>query len=145
MTHHGEGHGMEDHTWIHGMEDHTWTTGHLTNISRSDGAPEPDGALKVVTRKKIIHYHQLYIDRPDPIAFMVVAVDTSFRIYDDCLRLLFLHAHRESSDLANDKPEESGHFRFLHAACLPNIKRSSGFDFGESFNYEDFHTAWFVI
>ncbi len=67
----------------------------------------------------IIHYHQLYIDRPDPIAFMPVAVDTSDRIYDDFLRLLLLHAHRETSTLTNDLPEESG-------ACLANIKGSVG-------------------
>ena len=79
-----------------------------------------------MARKKIIHYRQLYIDRPEPIAFMPVAVDTSGRIYDDFLRLLFLHAHREASALANDIPEESGHFRFLRAACLPNIKGSVG-------------------
>jgi hypothetical protein len=42
----------------------------------SDGAPEPDGVIKVVVRKKIIHYHQLYNDRPEPIAFMSVEVDT---------------------------------------------------------------------
>ena len=76
-------------------------TGQLTNISRSDGTPEPDGTLKVVTRKKIIHYRQLYIDLPETIAFMSVAVDTSDRIYDDFLRLLFLYAHREASDLVN--------------------------------------------
>jgi hypothetical protein len=70
----------------------------------------------VVTRKKIIHYLQLYIDRPDPIVFMPVAVDTSDRIYDDFLRLLFLYDHREVSPLPNDIPEESGHFRFLHTA-----------------------------
>ena len=75
-----------------------------------------------MARKKIIHYRQLYIDRPDPIAFMPVAVDTAGRIYDDFLRLLFLHAHREASALPNDIPEESGHFRFLRAACLANIK-----------------------
>jgi hypothetical protein len=63
--------------------------GQLTNIRRSDGAPVPDGALRVVARKKILHYRQLYIDRPDPTAFMSVAVDTSGRIYDDFLRLLF--------------------------------------------------------
>ena len=105
---------------------HVHTMGQLTNIRLSDGAPEPDGALKVVARKKIItsHYHQLYIDRPEPIAFMPVAVDTSDRIYYDFLRLIFLHAHREGSALANDIPEESGHFRFLRAACLANIKRS---------------------
>ena len=68
--------------------------GQLTNTRRSDGAPEPDGAIKVVARKKIIYYHQLHIDRPDPITFMAVAVDTSDHIYDDFLRLLFLYTHR---------------------------------------------------
>jgi hypothetical protein len=99
--------------------------GQLTNTRRSDGAPEPDGVIKAVARKKIIHYRQLYVDRPDPIVFMPVAVDTSGRIYDDFLRLLFLHAHREASALANDIPEESGHFRFLRAACLANRSRRS--------------------
>ena len=100
--------------------------GQLTNVRRSDGAPEPDGALRVVDRKKILHYRQLYLDQPDPIAFMPVAVDTSGRIYDDFLRLLFLHAHREASSLGNDIPQESGHFRFLHVTCLANIKGSVG-------------------
>ena len=80
----------------------------------------------MVARKKIIHYRQLYLDRPEPIAFMPVAVDTSGRIYDDFLRLLFLHAHREASALANDIPEESGQFRFLRDACFANIKGSVG-------------------
>ena len=57
---------------------------------------------------------------------MSVEVDTSDRIYDDFLRLLFLYAHREASALANDIPEESGHFRFLNATCLANIKGSVG-------------------
>jgi hypothetical protein len=56
---------------------------------------------------------------------MPVAVDTSDRIYDDFLRLLFLHDHREASALANDIPEESGHFRFLRAACLANCTKGS--------------------
>ena len=47
-------------------------------------------------------------------------------IHDDFLRLLFLHAHREASALANDIPEESGQFRFLRAACFANIKGSVG-------------------
>jgi hypothetical protein len=85
-----------------------------------------------MVRKKIIHYHQLYIDRPDPIAFMPVAVDTSGRIYDDFLRLLFLYSHREASAVANDIPEESGHFRFLHASCLANIKGSVGLIFAKA-------------
>ena len=57
---------------------------------------------------------------------MPVAVDTSGRIYDDFLRLLFLHAHREASGLPNEIPDESGQFRFLHTVCLVNIKGSGG-------------------
>ncbi len=55
----------------------------------------------MVVRKKIIHYHQLYID----------------------------HSHREVSTLGNDILEESvtfDVFRFLRAACLANIKGSVG-------------------
>jgi hypothetical protein len=44
---------------------------------------------------------------------MPVAVDTAGRIYEDFSLLLFLHAHREASALANELPEESEQFRFL--------------------------------
>jgi hypothetical protein len=80
----------------------------------------------VVTRKKIIHYLQLYIDHPEPIAFMSVPEDTLGRIYDDFLRFLFLHTRRETSALPNDIQVDSGHFRFLRADCLPNIQGSVG-------------------
>ena len=100
--------------------------GQLTHTRRSDGAPDPDGALRVVVRTKIHHYRQLYINRPEPIDFMPVEVDTSDRIYDDFSLLLFLHAHREASDLSNELPEESDQFRFLRAACLVNIILSKG-------------------
>ncbi len=90
--------------------------GQPTLTRRTDGAPEPDGALRTVVRAKIRHYRQLYINRPEPIAFMSVAVDTADRIYKDFSRLLFLHAHREVSTLANEIPEESEQFRFLRTA-----------------------------
>ena len=53
--------------------------GQLTHTRRTDGAPEPDGALRTVSRAKIRQYRQLYINRPEPIDFMPVpvAVDTS--------------------------------------------------------------------
>ncbi len=54
------------------------------------------------------------------------AVDTAGRIYDDFSRLLFLHAHREASALANELPEESEQFRFLRTACFTNIMGSVG-------------------
>ena len=57
---------------------------------------------------------------------MPVVVDTGGRIYDDFSRLLFLHAHRETSALANELQEEPGQFRFLRAACFANIKGSVG-------------------
>jgi hypothetical protein len=64
---------------------------------------------------------------------MTVTVDTSDHIYDDFSRLLFLHVHRETSVLANEiKPEESGQFRFLRAACLNNIKGSVGLIFAKA-------------
>ncbi len=75
------------------------TTGQLTNTSRSDDAPELDGSLREVARKKILHYRQLYINRPDPMAFLPTVVDTTGRLYDDFSRLLFLYTHRETSGL----------------------------------------------
>jgi hypothetical protein len=68
---------------------------------------------------------QLYLNRPDRIAFSL-PVDTSSRLYDDFIRLRFLHAHRQASVLANELPEESDQFRFLRAACLVNLKGSVG-------------------
>jgi hypothetical protein len=46
--------------------------GQLTDTRRTDGVPEPDGALRTVTGEKNRHYRQLYINRPDPIVFMPV-------------------------------------------------------------------------
>jgi hypothetical protein len=100
--------------------------GQMTHRRSSDGVPEPDGTLREVSRTKIRHYRQLYINHPDPIAFMPVTVDTSGRVYDDFSHLLFLHTHREASALSNEIPEESEQFRFLRAACYANIKGSVG-------------------
>jgi hypothetical protein len=104
---------------------------------KTHGVPEPDATIKAVARKKILHYRQLYVDRTDPIAFMPVAVDTSGRIYDDFLRLLFLHTHREASALTNDiRP-----FSFSSRCTSSQYSGVSGFDFGEGLGHEDFHTT----
>jgi hypothetical protein len=79
-----------------------------------------------VNRKKILHYRQLYINRPDPIVFLPAEVDTTGRLYDDLSRLLFLHTHREVSALDNDIPEKSDQFPFLRVVCYVNIKGSLG-------------------
>ena len=63
--------------------------GQLTNTRRSDGAPDPDAAFKEVSRIKIRHFRNLYLNHPDPIAFIPLAVDTTGRMYDEFIRLLF--------------------------------------------------------
>ncbi len=58
--------------------------------------------------------------------FISLAVDTTGHLYDDFIRLLFLHSHLEWSALANELPEESDQFRFLRAACFANLKGDVG-------------------
>jgi hypothetical protein len=77
------------------------------NTRNSDGVPDPDGSIKKEDRIKIRHYHNLYLNRPDPIVFLPMAVDTTGRMYDDFIRLLFLHSHREASVMTNELSEES--------------------------------------
>ena len=118
---------------------HLHPMGQLTHTRRSDGAPDPDGALMQAARIKIRHYRSLHLNRPDPIAFLPLAVDTSGRLYDDFTRLLFLHAHREAAALANELPEESDQFRFLRAACFANLKGAVGLIMAKSVGYGDFN------
>ena len=92
----------------------------------SNGAPDPDVVFKEVTRIKIRHYRNLYLNHPDPIAFIPLAVDTSGRMYDEFIRLLFFNTHREASILTNELPQESDKFRFLHASCFTNLKGTVG-------------------
>ena len=94
----------------------------LTNTRRSDGAPDPDAAFKEVARIKIRHYRNLYLNHRDPIAFIPLVVDTTGRMYDEFIRLLFLHTHREASALDNELPEESDKFLFLHASRFADLK-----------------------
>ncbi len=65
-----------------------------------------------MTRTKIIHYRQAYLNR--------------LYILDDFTTLLFLHTHRETSTLTNELPEESHQFRLFHVTCLDNLKGSLG-------------------
>ena len=52
---------------------------------------------------------------------------TTGRMYDEFIRLLFLHSHRETSVLANELPQESDKYRFLHVSCFANLKGTVGF------------------
>ena len=72
-------------------------------------------------RIKISHYHNVYLNRPDPIPFLSLEVDTTVRLYDDFIRF-FWHTHRETSTLPNELSEESDQFRFLRSVCFSNLK-----------------------
>ena len=98
---------------------HLYPIGQITHTRSSDGAPDPD-PLKEEPRIKIRYYRHLYLNHPDPIVFLPLEVDTTGRIYDDFIRFLFFHTHREVSSLTNELPEESDQFRFLRTACLAN-------------------------
>jgi hypothetical protein len=111
-------------THTHYGSSHVDTTGQMTITRCSGDTPEVDGVLRVVVCKKILDYHQLYINRPDPIAFLPLTVDTTGRIYDEFSRLLFLYTNREASALVYKIPEESDQFRFLRVVCHANIKGS---------------------
>jgi hypothetical protein len=107
------------------------TTGQLTHTRRSDGAPESDGTLQKVDRDKIRYYHQIYLDRPDPLVFMPVEVDTSGRVDDDNRVNVQLGMSgpklsiRVVGDLLGDDPLDLGvtFTKFLiSAAPLPTIE-----------------------
>jgi hypothetical protein len=92
------------------------------SLSTRIPTPDPDATFKEVTRIKIRHYRNLYLNRPDPIAFIPLVVDTTGRMYDEFISLLFLHDHREASALDNESPEESDKIRFLRVSCFANLK-----------------------
>ena len=107
---------------------HTYThTGKITHTRSYDGAPHPDVTLKNTIRPKIPHHKRLYVDCPDPIVFIPVAVNTSVvRLYHDFIRLLFFHIHRDTSTLTRELFEESDQFRFLRDVSLSHRKESVG-------------------
>ncbi len=73
----------------------------------------------------------MYLNHSDPIPFIPLAVDTTGRMYDEFIRLLFLHTHRETSALANELTEESDQSRFLSPSCFANLETRCGwFDNG---------------
>ena len=70
---------------------------------------------------------------------MTLPVDTSGRLYDAFIRLIFFHTHREASALDNELPQESDQFRFLRDVCLGNLKGSVGLILAKSLGHTDFY------
>jgi hypothetical protein len=73
-----------------------------------------NGALHVSASIKIRHYCSVYANRPDPIAFVPLAVTTSGRLYPDFICLHFLHSDRAACDLANELDNKVS-IEFMHA------------------------------
>ena len=48
------------------------------------------------------------------------------QMYDDFIRLFFLHSHREVSVLVIELPEESDQFRCLKSSRFANLKGAVG-------------------
>ena len=93
---------------------HLHPTGQLlTHTRQSDGVPNPDGDLMVTVGSQILHYRRIYLDHPNPIAFMPLAVNTSGRLYDDFFLLFFFHTHRGASVLCNEVPRNRISFDFF--------------------------------
>ena len=54
-----------------------------------------------------------------------MTVNTSGRVYDDFVRPLFLHVHREAGIVGGELPEKSDQFLFLRTVRLVNLKKGS--------------------
>jgi hypothetical protein len=55
-------------------------------------------------RSKVVYVRRLYTDRPDPIVFMSITVNTSVRLYIDCTTIFcvfFLNTHQLSLDASS--------------------------------------------
>ncbi len=109
--------------------------GQLTNTSRSDGSPKPDGDERQWLGKRlfIIVNSTLIALTPSPLCRLQLTLyecspwswhEVSTAKMKSFMMTSFVNVHREAS--ANDIPEESGQFCFLPAACLPNLKGSVG-------------------
>jgi hypothetical protein len=94
-------------------------------VACDHATPTRKGQVLLVSQKRKVKLKKkIFLGSSRPNCFY-----TSGRLYADFIRLLFLHAHREASAMANELPEASDQFRFLRAACLANRKGLS-FDFG---------------
>jgi hypothetical protein len=78
-----------------GSDVHNYT---LLDNSHTQGVQTVFLISKGNGRIKIRHYRNIYLNRPDPITFLSLGVDTSGRLYDDFIPLMFLDTHREVSN-----------------------------------------------
>ncbi len=68
---------------------HPIISGQISN-TRHPETVKADSVFKNETRSKNFHYRKLYLDLPDPIVFLPLAVNTSGRLYDDAQMTSFV-------------------------------------------------------
>jgi hypothetical protein len=73
-----------------------------------------------IVLQEIVHWSS----RSD--CLIAFTVNTSGRLCDDFLGLLFFHAHLDTSVLTREFAEESDQFHFLHPTSLHHLKGSVG-------------------
>ena len=74
--------------------------------------------------------------------FIPLTVGTTGYLYDEFIRLLFLHAHREPSALDNELSEESDHFHSLRASCFAKLKVAVGLIMVNGHRLCGFQSPW---
>ncbi len=78
---------------------------------------------KTQEKQKVTHLKKK-LESPGPHCLDTLSCGHYRTLYDEFIRLLFLHAYhayREASVLANEFPEESDQFRFLRSSCFVNL------------------------
>ncbi len=101
----------------------------LSRTSCAQHFLEENTRKKTNARKKLCQSQALpefVFESPGPYCIYPLAVDTTGRMYDEFIRLLFWHAHLEASVLTNELTEESDQFHFLHSSCFTNLKWAVG-------------------
>ena len=91
----------------------------------------PDKDLDEKAASKIAKYRELYRDHRRQLDFLPAIASTSGRIHSELLRLLFLHAHRETTrffeifDDGHAQPYTS-RFTYRRAAFFNTLKSKTG-------------------
>ena len=78
---------------------------------------QPDKDLDQKAARKIAKYRELYRDHRRQLDFLPAIASTSGRIHSELLRLLLLHAHRETTrffEIFEDVHAQPHTFRFTH-------------------------------
>ena len=97
---------------------------------RNSSLSNPDKDLDEKAASKIAKYRELYRDHRRQLDFVPAIASTSGRIHSELLRLLFLHAHRETTrffEIFDDKHAQphTSRFTYRRAAFFNTLKNKT--------------------